>query len=259
MSNAEEFRALHHGEKPLLLPNAWDFVSAAALVAHGFPAIATTSLGVAAAGGVPDGEGLARDETVALAHRLARLGCLFSLDIEAGFSADPAEVGDLAAELAGLGAAGINLEDGRPGGTLADPGRQAELIAAVRSRAPDLFVNARVDTYWLGEGDPGTTLTRAERYLAAGADGIFVPGVADERDIRVFVTEIPAPLNVLFLPGRHTAGRLAELGVRRVSTGSLLFRASVHAAVTAAAAFRDGAPVPADIPSYAEIQRLIGD
>ncbi|MQA86044.1 MAG: isocitrate lyase/phosphoenolpyruvate mutase family protein [Streptosporangiales bacterium] len=254
------FHALHHADRPLVLPNAWDYASAAALAAAGFAAIGTTSLGVAAAHGLPDAEGWARAETLALTRRLGRLPCLVTVDVEAGFSDDPAEVADLAAELTAAGAVGINLEDGRPGGTLADPARQAELISAVKTRAPGLFVNARVDAHWLAAEDSpplGGTLARAERYVAAGADGIFVPGLADDEHIGALVAAVAAPVNILYLPRRHTLRRLTDLGVRRVSTGSLLFRAAVHAAVTVAQAIRDDQPVPGEIPGYAEIQRLV--
>ncbi|HET9140619.1 isocitrate lyase/phosphoenolpyruvate mutase family protein [Actinophytocola sp.] len=251
------FHALHHTGKPLLLPNAWDFASAVALAGAGFAAVGTTSLGVAAAAGLPDGDGLARAETVALMRRLRGLRCPVTVDIESGFSEDPAEVGALAAELAELGAAGVNIEDGRPHGTLADPGHQAELIAAVKRSAPGLFVNARVDTYWSGmDALPAGTIERALRYLAAGADGIFVPGPDRDDHIGELVSAIPAPVNILFLPHRHTLARLTELGVRRISTGSLLFRVALRTAVDTARAIRDNHPVTAEAPSYQEVDAM---
>ncbi|MEU6958313.1 isocitrate lyase/PEP mutase family protein [Streptomyces chrestomyceticus] len=272
------FHALHHADEPLLLPNAWDAASAAALAAAGFAAIGTTSLGVAAALGAPDGQGSARvrDATVALARRLgSRLTCPYTVDIEGGFGGGTKEVGELARELAESGASGLNLEDGLPGrtgdGPLVAAARQAELISAVKESAPALYVNARIDTHWLVD-DAATrpldeTLARAETYLAAGADGIFVPGVADEQAIGTLVAGIPAPLNVLYTPGpdggRGRLARLAELGVRRVSTGSLLFRSALHAAVTLAESVRadgvDGGGGPgvlAGVPGYGEVQRL---
>ncbi|MEU2670750.1 isocitrate lyase/phosphoenolpyruvate mutase family protein [Streptomyces sp. NPDC007164] len=249
------FHALHHADRPLLLPNAWDFASAAALAAAGFAAIGTTSLGVAAANGLPDAAGLARDETVALAGKLVRLACPVTVDIEAGFSADPGEVGDLVAELAGLGVAGINLEDGR-GDRLADPATQLALIRSVKRRAPEVFLNARTDTYWLGvDASVPATLDRVRRYVDAGADGIFVPGLAREEDIAAVTAAVPLPVNVLHSPGLGL-DRLAELGVRRVSTGSLLFRAALNATVTTAVAVREGGPLPAGIPGYAEVDAL---
>jgi 2-methylisocitrate lyase-like PEP mutase family enzyme len=243
------FHALHHADRPLLLPNAWDFASAAALHAAGFAAIGTTSLGVAAANGLPDGEGATRAETVALARRIVEFPVPVTVDIESGFGAD---LGELAAELAEIGVAGVNIEDGRPGGMLADPVEHAKLVRAFKQGAPELFVNARVDTYWLSVAHE-STVSRALRYVDAGADGIFVPGMKTEHDIAETVAAVPAPLNVL--PSLDLE-RLAELGVRRVSTGSLLFRAALHAAVTTAQAVRDGKPVAEGIPSYAEVRGL---
>lgn len=250
------FQALHQADQPLLLlPNAWDFASAAALAAAGFAAIGTTSLGVAVAHGLPDAAGVAREETLALARMLVRLKCPVTVDIEAGFSADSEEVGDFVAELADLGVAGINLEDGR-GDRLAPPATQEALIRAVKRRAPEVFLNARADTYWLGvDASVPATLDRARRYVDAGADGIFVPGLAAEEDIAAVTAALPVPFNVLHLPALGL-DRLAELGVRRVSTGSLLFRAALNATVAAAVAVRDGEPLPAGIPSYAEIDAL---
>lgn len=113
------FKALHHDpDGPLLLPNAWDHASAAALAGQGFAAIGTTSLGVAAAAGLPDGHAATREETLRLARRLGGGAFLLSVDGEGGFSDDPAEVAGLARELARAGAVGINLEDGRADGTL---------------------------------------------------------------------------------------------------------------------------------------------
>jgi 2-methylisocitrate lyase-like PEP mutase family enzyme len=255
---SDAFRQLHHAEQPLFLPNAWDHASAAALARRGYPAIGTTSLGVAAAAGRRDAEGLTQAETVALARSIAGL-CLVTVDLEGGFSEDADEVAALAADLAGAGVVGINLEDGRADGSLAPPERLQALVAAVKRRAPALFVNARTDTYWVGGAQASVheTLRRATAYLEAGADGIFVPGAAEDALIAELVEGIPAPLNILFLPARHRLDRLAALGVRRVSTGSLLFRAALHATVAWADAIRDGAALPAgELPAYAEVQRL---
>jgi 2-methylisocitrate lyase-like PEP mutase family enzyme len=254
---AAAFRGLHRAGTPLLLPNAWDVASGAALAEAGFRAIGTTSLGVAAAHGLPDGTGATREQTVALARGLTRLPVLVTLDIEAGFSDVPAEVAALAAELATLGVVGVNLEDGRPDGLMA-PDRQAALIGAVRRRVPDLFINARIDTHWLVAEPPALseTLGRAARYVSAGADGIFVPGLTEPADIATVVAAVGAPVNILYSPNSHTLADLATLGVRRVSTGSLLFRAAIHALVATAARVRDGGTVPEDLPSYGDIQRL---
>jgi len=251
------FHALHHGERPLLLPCAWDHASAAALVAQGFPAVGTTSLGVAAAAGLPDATGAARGQTLALGRRLAGLPVPVSVDSEGGFVEEPSEVADLARELTDAGVAGVNIEDGRPDGRLTDPVRHAEKIAAVKEAAPALFVNARTDTHWLAaEPTTAAALRRAHLYLEAGADGVFVPGLTEEDGIRALVSELDAPLNVLYSPGRHTYGRLAELGVGRVSLGSLLFRAALHRALELARSIADPAAPAPDPLGYGDAQAL---
>jgi len=254
-SPADEFRRLHRAGRPLLLPNAWDFASAAVLARAGFRAIGTTSLGVAA--GKADAAGRTKQETVTLARAIAALG-LVTVDIEAGFSSEPAKVAELAGALAAVGVVGVNIEDGR-GTTLARPERQAELIAAIKGRAPALFVNARIDGYWLGlQIEPAETLRRADFYLAAGADGIFIPGLGDERLIARFVAAVDAPLNVLFSSAGPSLDRLAAMGVRRVSCGSLLLRAALRATVEFAEGIRSGMPIDLEgLPSYADIQGLL--
>ena len=240
------FRALHHQTEPLVLPNAWDHASAVALHAAGFPAVGTTSLGVAAAHGIPDGLGQAGVQAVALARMLAELPFPVTADLESGFGAPPEEVAEL---VAGLGVAGVNLEDGRPHG-LADPQEQAELIAAVKACAPGVFLNARIDTHWLGRSHEETA-DRARRYVDAGADGIFVAGLTEPREIERLATI--APLNVL--AQQRTPKELGELGVKRISTGSLLFRAALHHTVATARAVRDGG-IP-DAFSYDAVQDLV--
>ncbi|WP_190078935.1 isocitrate lyase/PEP mutase family protein [Streptomyces longisporoflavus] len=254
---AHQFRALHRTGEPLLLPNAWDHASAAALAEGGFPAIGTTSLGVAAAAGKADATGGTRQETLRLARGLARLPALITVDIEGGLSERPDEVAALAAELVRAGVVGVNIEDGRPDGTLADTAVQCELIRAVKETCPDLFVNARTDTYWLRAGGAEETERRAAAYQQAGADGLFVPGLQDGKAIAELVGGvIDVPLNILYAPGALSYRRLAELGVRRVSSGSLLFRAALHAAVGAAHSIGRGGDVPDDLPSYADALAL---
>ncbi|GHF46820.1 hypothetical protein GCM10018783_15010 [Streptomyces griseosporeus] len=244
------FAALHHAERPLLLPNAWDHASAHALAAAGFPAVGTTSLGVAAAAGLPDGAAATRDETLRLAVALGSGPFLLSVDAEGGFSDDPDEVGELARQLWSVGVVGVNLEDG-----LGPADRHAAKIAAVKAAAPGLFVNARTDTHWLGDGEGGTaaTLARLEAYRLAGADGVFVPGVTDPRTIAELVRHLDVPLNILYSPDGLPVGRLADLGVRRISLGSLLYRRALGAALETAADVREGRTPTGTAPAYAEV------
>ncbi|MCU1647641.1 MAG: phosphonomutase-like protein [Nocardia sp.] len=133
-----EFHRMHYGDQPLVLPNAWDFASASALVEAGFPAIGTTSLGVAAAHGLIDAAGTTMIETLDLVRKLVRLPVPITVDIEAGFGADPRE---LAAELWEIGVAGVNVED-----TAGDTATHERIVGALKDGAPGLFVYARIDT-----------------------------------------------------------------------------------------------------------------
>lgn len=250
-----DFARLHHRATPLLLPNAWDHASAALLAAQGFPAIGTTSLGVAAAAGLPDGAAATAAATLALARRVGQGPFLFTVDAEGGFSDDPDEVARLARQLHDAGAAGINLEDGRPDGTLAPVERHAAKIAAVKAAVPELFVNARTDTHWLGSREEETAV-RLALYEQAGADGVFVPGLSDQDAIAALTATLVVPLNILYTPTGPTVAELAALGVRRISLGSLLYRSALAAAVTTATTVRDGRPTDFGPLSYAEVQEL---
>ncbi|MGI5379114.1 isocitrate lyase/PEP mutase family protein [Streptomyces sp. CA-251387] len=245
------FTDLHHADQPLLLPNAWDHASATALAAQGFRAIGTTSLGVAAAAGLPDGTPATRDETLRLALTLGSEPYLLSVDAEDGYSEDPDDVGEFARELAAVGAVGINLED-----RLGSAGLHAAKIAAVKAAAPDLFVNARTDTYWLGAGDREETMARIDAYRRAGADGVFVPGLTDPGEIAALVQRLDVPLNVLYSPSGPSFPHLADLGVRRVSLGSLPYRRVLGAALEAVAEIRAGRTPRGPTPSYDEVDAL---
>jgi 2-methylisocitrate lyase-like PEP mutase family enzyme len=235
------FKALH--DELFVLPNAWDVASARLLVAQGFPAIGTTSLGVAAANGLPDGEGLAREPSARLAHALKGVGAYVTVDLEGGFDGIDAFVADLPAD-------GINIEDSR-GSALAPPFEQAVQIAQIKQQRPDLFVNARTDTYWLGI-DQDETLERLRAYAEAGADGVYVPGLPLDR-IEEVTSAIDLPLNVLAGP---PLDELRRRGVKRVSTGSLLFRAAYGVAADRATTYRDTGTIDTTAAPYGEINDL---
>ncbi|MET9404509.1 isocitrate lyase/phosphoenolpyruvate mutase family protein [Streptomyces sp. NPDC002935] len=245
------FAALHHGDAPLLLPNAWDNASALALARQGFEAVGTTSLGVAAAAGLPDGAAATRDLTLRLTRQLGGRGLLLSVDAEDGFGQDPDDVAGLARELADAGAVGINLEDG-----LGPVSLHAAKIAAVKAAVPELFVNARTDTYWLGDGGHAETCRRLDAYRQAGADGVFVPGLSDPDRITDLVNTFDAPLNILYSSLGPTLPQLGDLGVRRVSLGSLLYRRALGAALETALDIRAGQTPRGAAPDYAEVQAL---
>lgn len=258
MMGQATFAALHAGPGPFLLPNAWDVASGVLLAEAGFAAIGTTSLGVTAAAGLPDGAGAGRDLTVALAAALvARLPVPLTVDLEGGYAEDPAEVAHLAAGLAELGIAGVNLEDGRPDGQLRSVAHHAAVIRAVAAAAPALFINARTDTYWLRIGAeqvrPAETIRRLSAYRDAGASGAFTPGLSNLAALERVATAVALPLNVLWQPG-VTLAELGAAGVARVSTGSALYRHALGAALTVAASARTaGTPTTTPV-DYAELQ-----
>jgi len=253
------FADLHTAPGPFLLPNAWDVASGLLLADAGFPAVGTTSLGVTAAAGLPDGAGAGRDLTVALAAALAaRLPVPLTVDLEGGYSNDPGEVADFAAQLFELGVAGVNLEDGRPDGQLRPTTEHAAIIEAVVSAAPDLFVNARTDTYWLKVGTDQQrlpeTVRRVAAYRDAGASGVFTPGLTDPTAIQTVASSVALPLNVLWQPG-VSLDDLGAAGVARVSTGSALYRHALSAALAAAVAART-ATTPTTTPAdYQQLQQ----
>jgi 2-methylisocitrate lyase-like PEP mutase family enzyme len=210
------------------------------VVAAGFPVVATTSAGVAAALGFEDHERAPADEMLAAAARIARdVDVPVTVDAEAGYGLEPAE---LVAALRNAGAAGCNLEDtDHSDGSFHDRGRHAAWLAAVRQAASDdgyrLVINARIDVFlwpFLAGAGAGTqeellpeALERANAYLEAGADCVYPIGLWEKDALRRFVSEIPAPVNVIPFPQSPSLAELAELGVARVSWGPLLFRDTI--------------------------------
>ena len=224
---ASQFKVLHQAGRPLVLPNAWDAMSARVFEAAGFPAIGTTSAGMAFQAGFPDGERLPAPELLSGLARIVRAVAVpVTADLEAGYADEPSGVADLVRQALAAGIVGINLEDWRDG-QLVPLERQVARLAACRAAADGagvpLFLNARTDVYWHEVGPSATRLDHAVRrgaaYLAAGADGVFVPGTEDEFTVRALALGLAGPLNVLAGP-QSDASRLAALGVARISTGS---------------------------------------
>lgn len=247
---------MHEPGKLLLLPNAWDLTSARVLERAGFAAIGTTSLATAFGAGVPDGAGVTRDQTLDLATQLGGLDALVTVDVEGGFSEDPVDVAEIVRVLVGSGAVGFNIEDGQQEGTLVPVEVQVDKIRACREANADIFINARVDTYWVGSarGDAAAAevLERARRYVDAGADGIFIPALSDLEQIREFCDAIAVPVNVLYSPSGCTVNELNAALVGRLSTGSYLFRNAASSTVDAIKGIAGGGLPGAGIPGYAQ-------
>jgi 2-methylisocitrate lyase-like PEP mutase family enzyme len=235
---AAYFRQLHN-RRPLVLPNVWDAASARVIELAGAQAIATTSAGVSWSCGRGDGQKLRRDEMIqAIRYIVQTVAVPVTADIEGGYgNGSTHDVAHTVRAVIEMGVAGINLEDspGHEGQLLLPPGVHAERIRAARDAAlaikSDLVINARTDVYLFQVGDPETrfdaTVERANKYLAAGADCAFVPGVIDAETISALVQAINGPLNIMVMPGAPSVLQLGQLGVARVSVGSAIAQAAL--------------------------------
>jgi len=233
-----QFLELHRGPRILVLPNAWDVASARIFEEAGFPAIGTSSAGVAFSLGYPDGQKIPREEMLAVVRRIAEaVEVPVTADVEAGFGSTPEEVAETARAVIAAGAIGMNLEDGVEGRPdfLADINRQREIIRAVLEAAAGAGVpfvlNARTDIFLYGIGPAETRLARAiERlnaYRLAGAPSLFAPGVKDKETIGELARGLAGPLNILATVGTPPVAELQQLGVARVSVGSGPMRATL--------------------------------
>jgi 2-methylisocitrate lyase-like PEP mutase family enzyme len=235
---ARQFLALHDGRKILLLPNAWDVASARIFEEAGFPAVATSSAGVAFALGYPDGQKISRTEMLTVVHRIVEaLSIPVTADTEAGYGTKPEEIAETAREVIAAGAVGMNLEDAihdRPD-SLADVSLQKEKIraaveASARAGVP-LVLNARTDVFLASIGAPETrparTIERLNAYRDAGAQCLFAPGVKDKETIAQLVKSVRGPLNILGTAGTPPVADLEKLGGARVSVGSGPMRATL--------------------------------
>ena len=235
---AEQFRRLHHGPRILVLPNAWDVASARVLEEMAYPAVATTSAGIAASLGYPDGQRIPRQEMLDVVGRIARaVRVPVTADIEAGYGTTPKDMAETARAVVAAGAVGLNLEDvtGDDENSHVQLELQVEKIRTIRevsaSLGVPLVVNARTDIYLMPIGEPATrlerTVERLRAYHQAGAGCLFAPGIRDRETIVELVRALAAPLNVLLQPGCPTIPELEKIGVARASAGSGVMRAAL--------------------------------
>jgi 2-methylisocitrate lyase-like PEP mutase family enzyme len=232
---AEALRSLHHRDAPLLLPNAWDAATARAVAGAGFPAVATTSGGIAQALGFADHQQAPADEMFAAIRRIAfSVQVPVTADVEAGYGLPPAE---LAERLLGAGAVGCNLEDtDHAAGGLGDLDAQARYLAEVKAAAAragvNLVVNARTDVFLHGDASPEAraqeALRRGRLYRDAGADCVYPIFARGRGLLRGLVEGLGCPVNAMATPGGLSVAELASLGVRRISWGTLLFAESLR-------------------------------
>jgi 2-methylisocitrate lyase-like PEP mutase family enzyme len=228
---AEAFRAMHRTPPLLLLPNAWDAMSARIFEDAGFKAIATTSGGLAWALGHADGEHTPWHDVVVATERIVRtVRVPVTADIEAGYGATPDAVAKSVADIIRAGAIGINLEDSTPDPKL--PVRTLEdavdRIRAAREAAREadvpIVINARVDLYLKHVGDDDSrfadTVRRGKAYMAAGADCIFPFGLGDLKILGELIAALKVPINIVGRAGMPNVKELERIGIARVSTAS---------------------------------------
>lgn len=268
ITRAQQFRALHDRRHVLLLPNAWDAGSAALLAGLSFPAVATTSAGMAWSLGYADGEQAPLAEILAAIRRITRATpAPVSVDFEAGYGDAPAAVAAHVRDAIDAGVAGLNLEDGVRHESLRPIDAAAARIAAARDAAEQakvpIFINARVDTYMVpwhaGEAERiEETVRRAQAYLAAGADGIYPIGASDPAVLKTLCTRIDAPVNIAAHDGLPALDELAKLGVARVTTATRLATLAYVAARDAAARLQASGQFSglATTFGYGDLQRL---
>jgi 2-methylisocitrate lyase-like PEP mutase family enzyme len=246
--HADHFFALHTSGL-LMLTNAWDAGSARLVHSAGAAAVATSSAALAWAHGFADGEKLPTDLLLATVRGMAgAVPVPVSVDIEAGCSADPQAVAQLAVAIAQAGAVGINIEDGtQPVDLLC--AKISHIRQACAAQGVRLFINARTDVFIRGLAAPdqrvAETLSRAQLYAAAGAHGLFVPKLLAAGDITAVVAGSPLPVNVMAVPGLPSAAQLQALGVRRLSAGSALAEATWGAMLAFTQGFLQTGQVPA--------------
>ena len=225
-----------HADGTFVMPNAWDGGSARILAALGFPAIATTSSGHAATLGRHDQQ-VTLDELVAHAAELVRaVDVPVSVDAERGFADGPEGVAAAVERLAETGAAGVSIEDYDPASGIeaAEAATARVAAAAGAASAHGLLLTARAENHLYGVDDLDDTIRRLTAYRDAGADCVYAPGLTALDDIARVVSAVEVPVNVLALADGPSVPQLAEVGVRRVSTGGALAFAAYGALATAA-------------------------
>ncbi|MDY7226675.1 isocitrate lyase/PEP mutase family protein [Hyalangium rubrum] len=233
-ADTAQFRALHAQGQLLILANAWDALSARLVESVGGAAIATSSAAVAWAQGVPDGERLSFDRLLTATQDIVRaVRVPVSVDFERGYGASAAEVAANICRLAEVGVVGVNLEDGsEPPEVLAE--KLAASREALRREGRDMFLNARTDVVLrhIHEGKQALDeiVRRGKRYVDAGCDGVFVPGLSKAEELAHVVEQLPVPLNVWAAPTLPSPEQLRALGVRRVSVGPRLALTAFSAA-----------------------------
>lgn len=234
---AKKFQNMHKENRILVLPNAWDAGSAVIFEKEDFNAIGTTSAGISYCLGYPDGEFITFDDVLDTTKKIQkRISIPLSVDVERGYGNTNSEIIDNIKKIIQEGAVGINIEDGiLEKKELSDMNEQCDLIQEISKIKDELgidfVINARTDSFWLQtcktkDEQLSQAIKRGNKYLKAGADCIFVPGLLEIEDIEILVQHIKGPVNIITTPSSPSVIELQKLGVARVSTGSGPVRAS---------------------------------
>lgn len=225
------FHQLHEQDYPLLIANVWDVPSAKIAEKLGFQAIGTSSAAIATMLGYQDGEEISFTELEYIVSRIAANTKLpLTVDLESGYSRDPLIVSDHIKRIADLGVVGINIEDS----VVIDQRRLIDSEAfstflqdikeSLQKQNIDIFINVRTDTFLLNIANKiEETIIRMNQYEQAGANGIFIPCLEKESDIREIMKNTSLPMNIMCMPGLQNFKKLQELGVKRISMGNFLY------------------------------------
>ncbi|MEM7030220.1 MAG: isocitrate lyase/phosphoenolpyruvate mutase family protein [Chloroflexota bacterium] len=234
IEKAHQFKALHERDGCFVIPNPWDVGSVKILAHFGFEALATTSAGLAFSLGHRDGEGaISRDTVLANSQTLVEATALpISADLENGYANDPVSVGKTIQLAADIGLVGGSIEDttANKDAPIRDLGLAVDCVRAAVEAKKDLpfpfILTARAENYLYGRPDLKDTIRRLQAYQEAGADVLYAPGLPSKTEIEAIVSAVDRPVNVII--GAHQLGvsDLTELGVKRVSIGSVMFRAA---------------------------------
>lgn len=233
MSKTNDFRKLHQQNEPFILGNVWDAKSAQIAEKAGFKAVGISGHAIAENLGYKDGEDMSFEELLFVVSRVIKsVSIPVSVDIDGGYARSIGKVNEHINQLVKMGAAGINIEDSvvKAGKReLVETEKFAKIISGVRKflteEKSELFVNIRIDTYVTKHKNPfKETLNRIEAFEKAGADGVFVPLLSDDKEVKAVVQHTKLPLNVYIRPETPSFSQLKKYGVKRISS-----RAAVHA------------------------------
>ncbi|MCT4636791.1 MAG: isocitrate lyase/phosphoenolpyruvate mutase family protein [Bacteroidales bacterium] len=242
---AEQFTAMHRTDKMFILPNIWNAGTAKIFEKEGYKAVATTSAGIAFTLGYSDGEHVDIHDLCTVVKQITdKISIPLSVDMERGYGTTTDEVCSSVKKVINSGAVGINIEDGYDTETpyLENIDRQAEKIKAVvtlkKTTGIPFVINARTCAFWLNVNESNNLLdiaiNRCNRYIDAGADSVFIPGALTKDQVTTLINNINAPVNIIANPVFNNISELEEIGVKRLSLGSGVVRASFDGIITMA-------------------------